>query len=183
VYTQSTQESLTAPVTKSDLIAKALELMAATWVTGFCASLRDVDWPTIEEAKALYAGAWPACGAIVGNVPPTAPFPFATLRKVRFRFRIPTAHTGSYFKITYDIAEFPEDGDPSFVSEDNVVEWTGPGTGASTDPSWLTPWVEVEPPEVPGQRRIVNIRFTCYHGEKFGVKPQVTGEALEISPP
>lgn len=101
----------------------------------------------------------------------------------RFRFRIPTSHLGSYFKITYDIGEFPTTGDPSFVSQDNVVEWTGPGSGASSDPSWLTPWVEVDPPTDPGERRVVNIRFTCYHGTKYGVKPQVTGEALEIPPP
>jgi hypothetical protein len=99
-------------------------------------------------------------------------------RIIRFRFRIPTSHTGSKFYITYDIAEFPEDGDPSFVSEDNVVEWTGPGTGSSSDPSWLTPWVEIDPPEVPGERRVVNIRYTCYSGTKYGSKPQVIGEAF-----
>jgi hypothetical protein len=106
------------------------------------------------------------------------------IRKVRIRFRIPTTHTGSYFKITYDIAEFPEDGDPSFISQDNVIEWTGPGTGGQSDPSWLAgDWVEIEPPEDPGERRIVNIRYTCYAGTKFGVRPQVTGESLEIPPP
>jgi hypothetical protein len=109
--------------------------------------------------------------------------PGITTHPLRFRFRIPSTHTGSYFKITYDIAEFPEDGDPSFVSEDNVVEWTGPGTGASTHPSWLTPWVEIDPPEVPGERRVVNIRYTCRHGVKFPALPQVMGEALEIPPP
>lgn len=104
-------------------------------------------------------------------------------RKVRFRFRIPHTHTGSKFWITYDIAEFPEDGAPSFFSEVNVVEWTGPGTGASSDPSWLTPWAEIAPPEVPGERRIVNIRYTCYTGTRYGVKPQVMGEAFTPPPP
>lgn len=87
------------------------------------------------------------------------------------------------FDITYDVAEFPTVGDPSFVSQDNVVEWTGPGTGSSSDPSWLTPWVEIDPPEVPGERRVVNIRYTCYTGTKYGSKPQVMGEALELPPP
>jgi hypothetical protein len=100
------------------------------------------------------------------------------ITKVRIRFRIPTSHAGSRFWITYDVADFPQDGDPSIVSEDNVIEWTGPGTGASSDPSWLTPWVEIDPPENPGQRRIVNIRYTCYSGTKYGVKPQVMGEAF-----
>ena len=105
-------------------------------------------------------------------------------RKIRFRFRIPHTHLGSKFTITYDIAEFPEDGDPFFVSQDNVVEWTGPGTGDQDDPSWLAgDWVELDPPDVPGERRIVNKRFTCYTGTLYGVKPQVFGEALEIPPP
>jgi len=107
-------------------------------------------------------------------------------RKFRFRFRIQSVHLGSKFIITYDVAEFPddEDIDPSFVSQDNVVEWTGPGNQEDPDgDSWLTPWVEIDPPEVPGDRRVVNIRFTCYTGTKYGVKPQVMGEAFEPPTP
>lgn len=102
-----------------------------------------------------------------------------TLQKLRFRFKIPIIHTGTMFKITYDIAEFPTMGAASFVSEDNTVEWSGPGDPEEPD-DWLTDWVEIAPPEVPGERRIVNIRFTCYTGAKFGVKPQVMGEAFEL---
>jgi hypothetical protein len=121
---------------------------------------------------------------LTGTCPPVGVVDRIDLVKTRVRFRIPTTHTGSYFKITYDIAEFPEDGDPSFISQDNVIEWTGPGTGEQSDPSWLAgDWVEIDPPEVPGQRRIVNIRYTCYAGTKFGVRPQVEGESLEIPPP
>jgi len=131
-------------------------------------------------------GCWEtsACAATYAQTPPTtyitAGSPTITARPLRFRFRIPSTHTGSKFWITYDVAEFPEDEgiDPSFVSEDNLVEWEGPGTGDSTDPSWLTPWVEIDPPAIPGERRVVNIRFTCYTGTKYGVKPQVTGEAF-----
>jgi hypothetical protein len=107
-------------------------------------------------------------------------------RKLRFRFRIPNTHLGSKFTITYDVAEFPEDEevDPSFVSQDNVVEWTGPGNQEDPDgDSWLTPWVELNPPEISGERRIVNIRYTCYTGTKYGVKPQVMGEAFEPPAP
>jgi hypothetical protein len=109
-----------------------------------------------------------------------------TLTKSRFRFRIPNTHLGSKFTITYDVAEFPADAevDPSFVSEDNVVEWIGPGDQEDPDSeSWLTPWEEIDPPEVPGERRIVNIRYTCYTGTKYGVKPQVMGEAFEPPAP
>jgi len=98
--------------------------------------------------------------------------------KVRFRFRIPITHTGSKFYITYDIVDFPEDGDPSIVSEDNMIEWAGPGTGDQADPSWLTDEVEIIPPTVPGERRVVNVRYTCYSGAKYGAKPQLMGEAF-----
>jgi hypothetical protein len=96
----------------------------------------------------------------------------------RFRWRIGDDHAGTYFKITYDIAEFPLVGAPGFVSQDNVTEWTGPGSGAQSDPSWLTPWVEIPPPTAPGERRVVNVRYSFVHGSIYGVKPQVWGEAL-----
>lgn len=107
-------------------------------------------------------------------------------RLSNFRFRIPISHTGSYFKVTYDIAEFPHDNGiaPSYVSEDNVVEWIGPGNQEDAEgESWFTPFAAIDPPVEPGERRVVNIRYTCYHGEKFGVKPQVMGEAFEPIPP
>jgi hypothetical protein len=162
----------------------------AEWLAGAEAALPA--WIASRKTAGLWASG--SCEASYVVTPPTS-YPsgpnnfyldyfsaFTNIRvrakPVRFRFRIPTSHTGSKFYITYDIAEFPEDGDPSFVSEDNVVEWTGPGTGSSSDPSWLTPWVEIDPPEVPGQRRVVNIRYTCYSGTKYGSKPQVMGEAF-----
>lgn len=109
----------------------------------------------------------------------------------RFRFRIPDNHPGSYFKITYDIAEWPYStppaggspvvGDPSFVSQDNVVEWTGPGDPEDPEgESWLTPWVEVDPPGDSGRRRVVNVRYECRHGVKIPSFPQTTGETLVI---
>ena len=107
-----------------------------------------------------------------------SPSPSLQKSKIRFRFKIPNSHTGSYFKITYDIAFFPSEGEDVLVSEDNVVEWTGPGTGGSEDSSWLTPWVEMDPPDSPGEKRIVNVRYTCYHGSFFGAAPQVMGESF-----
>jgi hypothetical protein len=143
-------------------------------------------WST--ESQGL-VGALARHSAFVNNYitaacPPVGVVDQIDLIKRRVRIRIPTTHTGSYFKITYDIAEFPGDGEPSFFSQDNVIEWTGPGTGDQDDPSWIAgDWIEIDPPEVPGERRIVNIRYTCYAGTKFGSKPQVMGEALEIPPP
>jgi hypothetical protein len=142
----------------------------------------------IEENKA--DGCWESwsCRSERSSYPPTQYNTGGgiTAEILRFRFRIPYTHTGSKFTITYDVAEFPqdEDVDPFFVSEDNVVEWTGPGN--QEDPegdSWFTPWVEIDPPEESGERRIVNIRYTCYSGTKYGVKPQVMGEAFEPPAP
>jgi hypothetical protein len=156
------------PVSWSDLEAEML-----AWIT---ANKAAPCWASTGVCKATKTASPPGSYLTGGS-------PIISTKPLRFRFRIPDTHLGSKFTITYDIGEFPTDGDPSFVSQDNVVEWTGPGSGASSDPSWLTPWVEIDPPEVPGERRIVNIRFSCYTGTKFGSKPQVMGEALDIPPP
>lgn len=171
-------ETLSEPLTKAELAAMAVAKMEEDdWSTAggiTCRALTGMIWTG-------YPPGWEACGFISWAI--TAFDATATSIALRFRFRIPNAHLGSKFTITYDIAEFPEEGDPSFVSQDNVIEWVGPGTGGEDAPSWLTDWVEIDPPEAPGQRRIVNIRYTCYSGAKYGGKPQVMGEGLEIPPP
>lgn len=40
----------------------------------------------------------------------------------------------------------------------------------------------VDPPDISGQRRVVNLRFECYRSP-YGNKPQVYGEAVELDPP
>jgi len=161
-----TEYELGAPIYLSDLTDAPI---TDEYAPGVCVSALDVAWPTV--------GTYPC--------PPSFDQSIASAQKtaVRVRFRIPNTHLGSKFYITYDIGEVPDDGDPFYVSRDNVLEWTGPGTGDQDDPSWLTEWVEIDPPDAPGERRIVNIRYTCYSGTKFGVKPQVMGEALEIPEP
>lgn len=168
------KREISDPFTKSEMVSNAATEMAAD------------DWTTAGVGEwSGFAVSWPIIGDVTWGdcATPPDPNPFganAALDKIRFRFQIPSTHLGTYFKITYDIGEFPTSGSPSFVSQDNVVEWTGPGTGTASDPSWLTDWVEVDPPSVPGQRRVVNIRYTCRHGVKFPALPQVMGEALEI---
>jgi hypothetical protein len=99
---------------------------------------------------------------------------------LRFRFRIDPDFEGSYFKFTYDIEFFPEGGGASSMYlEDQVVEWSGPGSGGESDPSWIAPaglWIEIPPPDWPGTNRIVHIRFSCYRGNFYGVLPQVIAE-------
>jgi hypothetical protein len=124
----------------------------------------------------------------------------ASIKKLRFRWVIPDTwtdqntgldvpFTGSYFKITWDILEEPDGWDDpsptvfrSFHLSDQTWEWTGPGDPEDDD-SWKSPWFEIDPPEVPGTRRVVNIRFECYRSPKYGNKPQVTGEAVELPDP
>lgn len=78
----------------------------------------------------------------------------------------------------------------TFVSEDNVLTWTGPGSGAADDPSRFTNWVDLPPPDVSGienkqsvRHRVVNIRFSCRENWFIGEVPQVTGEAVNLPDP
>jgi len=98
----------------------------------------------------------------------------------RYRFRVPSSHLGSYFKITWDLLSEPDDGDPTLESEDMTVEWVGPGNPEDPDDdSWLTDWNEIPMLTDPGEKRVVNIRYQSYKSSKFGNKPQVTGEAFD----
>lgn len=78
--------------------------------------------------------------------------------------------------------QIPREGRParSYV-EDITREWTGPGTGDQSDPSWNIgePYV-MESPGEPGIRKIVNLRFYCYPDSPYGVKPQASGEATDL---
>lgn len=176
---------LSDPVTPADVSTQATDEMNGV----------ETEWsdPSVNDhtdfLRAEYILQWPRIGDY--DYPPDVEDlgslqggnPEAFKAKVRFRFRIPITHTGTKFFFTYDIADFPDDGDPSFASQDNVIEWTGPGTGDQSDPSWLTDEIEITPLAVPGERRVVNIRYTCYSGTKYGVKPQVMGEVLDMPPP
>jgi hypothetical protein len=188
-FDQETKRSyeLSDSLSSSDLTAQAIADMNAnewsdpfqsTYSDGLCSPYFSLSWPKISQYT------YPLDPSqLVEYFPPQV---YAAAVKVRFRFRIPTSHIGTYFKITYDVAEFPqdEDVDPSFVSQDNVVEWTGPGNQEDPDgDSWLTPWEEIDPPEVSGERHVVNIRYTCYTGTKYGAKPQVIGAAFEPPTP
>lgn len=97
------------------------------------------------------------------------------------------------------VPQIPKPGRPSrSYVQDLTAIWTGPGTPIP-DPvldedenvtnqedidtataSWFTDWNDLNPPPVPGTRRVVNIRFECYHGP-YGTKPQVTGEGVDLS--
>jgi hypothetical protein len=104
-----------------------------------------------------------------------------TVIRSRFRWVIPDTWTGSYFKITWDVATYPTDPEAeiSYV-QDLTWEWTGPGDPEDAD-SWKSDWFEIDPPGDPGERKVVNIRYECYRSPRFGNKPQITGDAEDIS--
>lgn len=106
--------------------------------------------------------------------------------KTGYQWSVPDEWQGSYFKVTWDVLEEPDGWDDpsptvfrSFVAEGLTWVWTGPGDTEDPD-SWKSGVYTIEPPTVPGTRRVVNVRFECYKSAKFGVRPQVTGEAVEL---
>lgn len=106
---------------------------------------------------------------------------FEGARKCRFRWNIPEEWEGSYFKITWDVVFFPAaGGTPTAVSADATWVWSGPGDPEDPD-SWKSGWYPINVPTSPGESRIVNIRFECYRSTKLGLKPQVTGEAVDLA--
>ena len=102
------------------------------------------------------------------------------VRFFRYRWKIPTDFTGTWFKITWDEVFFPQSGQPSALNRDLTVTWEGPGN--PDDPSsWeASDWRTLNPPDQPGESRVVNIRFQCYRSPHFGNKPQITGEACDL---
>jgi hypothetical protein len=115
------------------------------------------------------------------------------LQGTRYRWQVPVSHLGSYFKITWDILETPDDWDnteipvetrPVRVSvKDLTVEWSGPGTGAQSNPSWFAgDWQVLDPPAKPGTRKIVNIRYLHTKSSPYGQLPDTTGNFISDIP-
>lgn len=73
----------------------------------------------------------------------------------------------------------PAAPDRTFFLRDQVWEWTRP-----LDPGpWYSPWFVIPPPVLPGRRRVVNRRRECWRSARFGVKPEVDGEGVELPDP
>lgn len=161
------------------------------------------EWSSPAECESSFTKSWPQIGdfecdktcleLFFGHSDSTGDwrhaFGSAALIEHRFRWVIPDTWPGSYFKITWDILEEPDGWDDetptvfrSFHLTDQTWTWVGPGDPEDAD-SWKSDWYVIEPPEVAGTRRVVNVRFECYKSAKFGVKPQVTGEAVELPDP
>jgi hypothetical protein len=155
-YTDTTVSTITfsQPITVESLTAEVLPVFEAlsSWTAGSsCEAVRTINFAT--------------CGGAATQEPIDI-----TLRTVRYRWRVPSSHLGTYYKITWDVLyepvgwddeDIPEAERPLRYSRTNLtVEWEGPGTGAQSDPSWLAgDWFVLELPEEPGVRKIINVRF------------------------
>jgi hypothetical protein len=104
-----------------------------------------------------------------------------SLKKARYQWRISNSHLGIYFKITWDIATEPDEG-AATLEEGLVWEWTGPGTGGSSDPSWLSSQYTLLYPDAPGVRKVVNVRYVGYRSTRMGIKPQLIGDGYILPP-
>lgn len=168
-------------------------------ITTSTSGLIDIDTQRTAAIAAMQtADVWSESGLVTGTVceasttfftPSDSVTPLANVVKTRFRWVIPDTWEGSYFKITWDIIDEPDgwDADPptatrTFLLADQTWEWTGPGDPEDPD-SWKSGWYTINPPAVPGTRRVVNVRFECYGTTPYGNKPQVTGEAVELPDP
>lgn len=172
-FTYTVTLTFTNPITVSDVLDIATAIAdAASWsgsMTSSSASL-DIDYLFCDGA-------------------PTEQVASASVRKVRFRWVIPESWAGSYFKISWNILTEPDGWDDEeaetpperTLSEDQTWVWSGPGDPENDD-SWKSGWYEIEPPDVPGTQRVVNIRYECYRSP-YGNKPQVTADAVELDPP
>lgn len=105
------------------------------------------------------------------------------LRTARFRWDI-TNHIGAWFKVTWDVAFYPEDGGAAqpFLL-DQTWEWTGPSGGppAGSEDNWKSPFFVVYAPPEKGEYKIVNIRYSGYRSTKFGTPVKVTGNAEDYT--
>ena len=171
-------------ITKSGLISNASGKIPIAWPAtpsgASCSSSLSVVWPTIGDCYAGSPPAWPDCSGL-----PVDASGSATVVKARFRWVIPNTFTGSYFKITWDILEEPEGwnsglpGAPSrTLTPATPWEWTGPGVEGNEN-SWKSGWYEIEPPAVPGTRRVVNVKIECYT-DPFGSMPDPIGEQVTL---
>lgn len=94
-------------------------------------------------------------------------------RWVRMRWTIPESWDGTYFRIEWDEVFFPTSGSPTVSAKS--WEWTG-GEKASD-------WHVTAPNADGGETEIRNARYICYHGERYGVAPQIHDEFESYEPP
>jgi hypothetical protein len=161
--------------------------------------LENFDWEDPNPRPDLCGGTFSSSGpitfsAVVASTvyrdrfPSFCGFLMAQLAFKRWRWQVPlnsvfpTPKRYKYYKITWDVVFFPadEDEDPVVESEDNVWENELDSDDLS-DTGFSSPWYELAPPEEEGERRVVNVRYSCYRETPYGSKPQIIGESFPAS--
>jgi hypothetical protein len=82
-----------------------------------------------------------------------------------------------YYKITWDVVFFPSATPDEGTTVSTDLVWESGGSGEYSE------FYEFEPTEEEGESRVVNVRYSCYQGTIYGVKPQATGEAYPAPAP
>lgn len=171
------------PIDRAGLIAEAEAAMPELWsVIGEC-----------EDPYSSTEIIWPSNPVPYPDCEDDLTLQEASVLKVvhRFKWKIPDTFCGRYFKVTYDLVFYPEGtADAEVIAQDEVDEWEGPGDPEDPE-TWMFPsdYVTLAVPkdaygvERNGVMRVRNIRFECYHGARFGVRPQTMGEAYEPPAP
>lgn len=130
--------------------------------------LAALSFDTDGVATTILVSSWTLAGTVPGIT--------VSLKKCRFKWKLPSDFTGAYFKITWDVVEFPVGGSPVVISHDLTWEWIGPGD--PMDPSTFeSGWYEIPLPSAEGQVRVVNARFISLRSDRFGVAPTPYGES------
>lgn len=147
------------------------DLTAEAWATTASKqSASSLTWPTIGDLTPwpAEADAWSIASEAVS----------ASVTATRYRWTVPEAHEGTWFKVMWDIIEEPDGWDDpsptvsrSWVSQDN--EWTWEDPAATT-----SDWYEIAPPTTPGIRRVVNLRVFHHHAGPYGNLPTPVGEQV-----
>lgn len=181
---------LSDSVTKAELIAEAIDTVPVTWPTTpdstLCSARTEIDWPLLQEFRT-----WPACE----DGPPDA-FATADVRRVRYRHGVPE----NYSTIARPRTTWEESWDEVFASLawwewfDGGMIGTEPSPGPSlvTHRTWTwagdmaipwSDWFVIEPPETPGEVRVVNRLVTCWRSTRQGHKPSLIGDAVALPAP
>lgn len=168
-------------ITRAGLIGAAQDLLAEEeFASGSCSASFALGWPTIDDfdweiaASSLWTS-WEETRVALASV---------AMTEVRFRWGVPEAHTGTWYKVAWDIIEEPEGWEESeteirsYVSRNNVWEWTRP-EGTLSPEDLLSDWYSILPPSTPGSRRVINGRVWHFRSP-YGSLPTPFGDQINL---
>jgi len=116
------------------------------------------------------------CNGIVGSYfsgePAGVPYTLI-FAKQRYRWKIPDNHTGSYFKITWEIFTLKQGDSEAALFDTKTYSWSGAaGEGIDRYSDWYEIPIPHEDLSKSASRYITNVRYECYKS-KYGYKPQI----------